>query len=385
MTFKLNYIGKLYKEHLSIISKQHYVFDDKNVTGNTPSNLILKKCSSKGLCVFAKLTSLMESPFVINNKRIILTTTEISDRICDGKIISGRMVKRQIDFFKEAIPNLFKLNSYKNKSYIEINLPNNQSGFINIFGLQDQENEFIKDTTVDILLSCLLDKAAFNFRCGYEFFVEPSQLKNLKTELNLTEKTIISTIEKLKDLEVIKVNSLKNENELESKNDLLKSEIRFDFQIFNQLKEFLNLSQTEKCLEIKKKREAKIPVQKVSENEIHQSKKQKESSKDFANPVLNSSSENKNANNNFTPRVKTDEEIIEEGNKAIALLNAMFKKDPPDKEQRYYLRNNFPTREGYFPTGTTNCLEKNGHPVGKKWLSLQEKSSHVSEKNWSSI
>lgn len=374
MSLKLSHIGKIYKEHLSIISKQHYVLDKNNVTDDTTPHLILKKCSSKGLCVFAKLTSLMESPFAVNNKKIILTTSDISNRIAEGNLISGRMVKRQIDYFKEAIPHLFKLNSYKNKSYIEINLPDNRSGFINVFALSDQENKFVKDTTVDILLSCLLDKAAFNFRCGYEFFVDPSQLKNLKNELNLSEKTIISTLDKLKNLDVIKVDSEKIEDDKESKNDLLRKEIRFDFQIFNQLKEFIKLTQTEKCLEIKKQREAKTPIQKVEENNFVSSSEEK-------------ISEEKNIsiqNSDVHKKEKSDEEIIREGQILTQQLNDLFKKKDSDN-QNYYsiLQKRFSKNE--FPTGSNLTSEKSGHPVGKKWLTPQEISSHVSGKNWLSI
>lgn len=374
MIYKLSYVGKIYKDHLPVISNDHYILDRENLNSDKTPKVILKKCSSKGLLVFSKLTSLMESTFAINNKKIILTTTEISDRIAEGNLISGRMVKRQIDYFKEAVPHLFKLTSYKNKSYIEINLTDKKNGFINIFALQDSKNEYIKDTTAEILLSYLLDKAAFNFRCGYEFFVEPSQLKTIKADLNLTEKTIISTIEKLKKLEVIKIETEEKAEATEKKNDLLKKEIRFDFMIFNQFKEFIKLVQTQKCMEIKEKREKKIPAQKVDENNFSQTDSIEKKSEEKIKPVQKTDQQNQEI---------TAEEIRKQEELFMQQFNSLFKKK--EEPERNYYSSGHGLCKKEFPTSKNLSSENYGHPVGKNWLTPLENYGHVSENSWSSI
>ena len=73
MTYKLSYIGKLYKEHLPVLTKSHYVLKQNKYSADSQKELILKKASSKSLIVFSKLTSLMESQFAQNNHKIILS------------------------------------------------------------------------------------------------------------------------------------------------------------------------------------------------------------------------------------------------------------------------------------------------------------------------
>ena len=347
MTYKLSYIGKLYKEHLPVLTKSHYVLKQNKYSADSQKELILKKASSKSLIVFSKLTSLMESQFAQNNHKIILTTTEISNRIAEGKLISGRMVKRQIDFLHEAIPQLINLTSYRNKSYIQIEIPKNRNGFINVFGLQDSENNHVQDASLDLMLSFLLDKAAFNFRCGYGFLVEPSQIKSLKTELNLTEKTILSLLTKLKELNLITVDSNNSSDEKKKKKDLLKKELHFDSSIFCQFKNFIRLEQTEKCLEIKEKRKKeKFAIQKISENE---------------NPHLQKTEEHNQQNYEKSEtqisvkpltQAELNQKYLEEGERNLKQLLALF----PKKS----------SQQTNFPPGRNYCKEKYGYPVGKR-------------------
>lgn len=431
MSFKLSYVGKLYKSQIPAISNSHFIFDkskpiddnnsseitfnnateistqtanfnaaaetsenNKNALQNNsecikklssensentiPANsavnknqssdeenvseigiqsckkdvrIILKKCSSKGLFVYAKLTSLMESDFAQNNRKIILTTTEISNRIGEGKIISGRMVKHQLDYFKEGLPHLFRMKSAHNKSYIYLNLPENKDGFINIFALQNADGSYLKDTSASVVLSALLDKAAFNFRCGYGFIVEPSQLENLHRKFNLTKKTIENNLKTLKELKLIRIENEADSDNPNKKKSILDCAIGFDFIIFEQFRKFINLEVTDKCSKIKEKRDKLLESQKRSEipKPVLQSNEQ-----------INSFSENQKT-------VQTEDQSSPEYQAAILKSFDIFKKAPPESDNTY----KFSTTTNYYRIIRE---ENDRHLVGKISSSILGKS-----------
>jgi|GEM_PF-3485951 hypothetical protein len=431
MSFKLSYVGKLYKSHLPAISNSHFIFDKskpkdednsseitsdnaaeiitqtakvnhaavttektenalqsnsdckENLNSETSENtlnldsalnknqssdeenvseieinsdkkdvrIVLKKCSSKGLFVYAKLTSLMESDFAQNNRKIILTTTEISNRIGEGKIISGRMVKHQLDYFKEGLPHLFRMKSAHNKSYIYINLPENKDGFINIFALQNADGSYLKDTSASVVLSALLDKAAFNFRCGYGFTVEPSQLENLHRKFNLTKKTIENNLKTLKELKLIRIENESESDNQNKKKSILDCEIGFDFIIFEQFRKFINLEVTDKCSKIKEKRDKLLEAQKRRE---------------IPEPILQSNEQNINNTDNQNT-VQTEDQSSPEYQAAILKSFDIFNKTPPESDNTY----KFPTTSNYY----RRLREENDrHLVEKRSSSLLGKS-----------
>lgn len=346
---KLSLIGKLYEEHISTLTKEQPILKkvysksdkDSDQISTSSTQISTQKCSSKGLFLFAKLSSLMCSEFAQNQGKIILTTSQISERLCEGNVISGRMVKHQLNFFEQAFPNIFSLRALKNKSYISIQIPTERNAkFIPIFALYDKNNELEADTTSYIVLSFLLNKAAFNFRAGDDFSVTHLQLNYITNKLKLTSKTVSSVIKKLKELNVIL------ENNSEQNNDLYFSE-----SVLEQYKKLINLQRSEKCFNLKKG-----------------TKKIKNSAKKFTT---------------YKEKIKAKNlKISKQNSSAFENQKALDPRTITTREQKLIYQQNLQnlfassttTTQNHFPTGIPdygiNGYEKDGQPVGKRWSTI---------------
>lgn len=266
MLYTLNFEGKLFKDHLPILTGNHLsVQKTKLSAAQGKFTPIYRKFSSQGLVVFSKLTALMDNCKICRDGLISITTTTISDYICQGQVLTGRMVRHQLNLLTQEAPLLISNTQYKNTCQIAITKGENKQ-FLPIFGIKKvskssddctEKSEYIADCTLMLILSMMLDKASFNYRAGDGFNVSPIQIKHLVTDLNITEKTVINTLTKMVDLEMISVNEPETDTKLSGK-ALLNHSISFSDNLFNEYSKLISLTISKKCLKYSKKKIHKI-------------------------------------------------------------------------------------------------------------------------------
>ena len=266
MLYTLNFEGKLYKDHLPILTASHLsVQKTKLSAAQDKLTPVYRKFSSQGLVVFSKLTALMDNRKICCEGHISITTTTISDYICQGQVLTGRMVRHQLNLLTQDAPLLISNTQFKNACQLTITKGENKQ-FLPIFGIKKvsksseegtEKSEYIADCTLMLILSMMLDKASFNYRAGDGFNVSPSQIKHLVTDLNITEKTVINTLTKMAELEMISVNDPETDTKLSGK-ALLNHSISFSDNLFNEYSKLISLTISKKCQKYSNKKIHKI-------------------------------------------------------------------------------------------------------------------------------
>lgn len=250
---KLQVIGKLYFEHLNS----------------------LKSASCTTQLTYSLLTSLSETNFAKEHKEIILSTTKISEYM-DG-LLSSRMIRHQLNLFKEdkKISSLLKENHRNNLCHLKLKKPAENKFF---FVIVPYENRDQFSPSSIMLLSLLLNKAAFNYRAGNGFTVTASQMQNLDKELGVCAKSIKNSLKSFLELNLVK--DILGNSEF-SVNDLLSRGFKFCNAILQSYSELISLKLSEKCKNIDRKKHYKVSQNRVTRD------------KEFRTQIINSVNKNK--------------------------------------------------------------------------------------------
>ena len=214
--FKLTRFGKLYKEHLTSFKDLY---------------------SSTTLLTLSLLTSLGSTTYAKNNNNCIsFTTSELSE--CMQGLLSSRMIRRQLNLLEDEQPTLINEIHVGNYCNIQIT-PCDTNKFFYTFNLLDQKSQFvIKTPSTILLLSYLLDLAAFNYRAGLGFSVNKAQLNHLDSDLGVTKKTIQNGFKELISNKLITCSFDEKDTSLTS---ILMYGFNFDKELFNQYSQFVKL------------------------------------------------------------------------------------------------------------------------------------------------
>lgn len=228
--FKLKRIGKLYTEDLKSLAGQ---------SGTTKF-------------VHAFLTSLTESTFAKNHGgQISLTTSKMSE-FMDG-FMSARMIRRQLNKIKFIFPNRYRERRHKFNQFIKLGWPRDNKHFKLIFTLGS--DPALQEPSMLLMFSLLLDRAAFNSRCGEQFAVTAGQMTQIQSELGICKKTFTNHLSKLQKLNLI--SSLNDKSEI-SGSELLKQGFIFSHIVESAYRQCVKLQVSDKCKSIKNHRAYKV-------------------------------------------------------------------------------------------------------------------------------
>lgn len=189
----------------------------------------------------------------------------------DTKFIPIFMVFNPVT--KENIQDADSLNSDS--------LINNKDLSLSKIDLNEQKNSnFPEDTETlnaagNLILSVLLDKAAFNFRGTGEATVYPYQLKSIADELHICKRTFKNTLRELIRLNIIKAPINADFDNFSSV--ILKTGFVFTELFFNLYRDLVKVNSSEKCQQIFRKRAHLISKNRIIRTD-HSNMKQEQQS-----------------------------------------------------------------------------------------------------------
>ena len=209
---------------------------------------ILRTESSVAVLTYAVLTSLSETSFARNhNSEIILSTSKLAD-FMQGRL-SSRMIRRQLNGLKTSMKGRFTENRQGRYSRIRLTRKNSRGRFIQVFSPSCKSGEYTASEI--ILFSLLLDRAAFNYRCGNEFCVLASQIPGVISASGLCRRTALNALALFALRKLITASDGSN---LKTGTEFYKCGFTFSQSVFLSYQEQVNLKRSEKCLKLAAKR-----------------------------------------------------------------------------------------------------------------------------------
>lgn len=257
-------------------------------------------CSTK--IIFSQFQALAKTKFVQEHRGIISYNLKCMERNFKNKI-SVRMIRRQIKILA-AEKQLIVVSGEENKYYV---YPVSDKKFVPIFMLfnstpvegtslsqentQDNKSSNSTDSRYkkgtlplsgnlkqsdkadppqynetlsaagNIILSVLLDKAAFNYRGTGEARVYPYQVKTIADDLHICKRTFKNTLRELINLKVIEAPTNTDFDNFSSV--ILKTGFFFTTEFFALYKKLVTVETSEKCQQIFRKRAHRISKNRI--------------------------------------------------------------------------------------------------------------------------
>ncbi len=222
----LTRLGKLYAEDLKALAGE--------------------SCTTK--LVYAQLTSLTECSYAKKHfGQISLTTAQISEFM--GGYLSPRMIRRQLNLIAARFPNQYQERKQGKHCLIKLRRAEKPKKFKLIFTLGNQAE--LQAPSMILLVSVLLDKAAFNYRGGDNFAVSASQLTDIAAEIGVSQKTICSHLRTLQKLNLIV--PLSGCSDLTG-TEILKQGFNFSTEVFGEYSSKVKLTRSRKCEQLVQQR-----------------------------------------------------------------------------------------------------------------------------------
>ena len=209
---------------------------------------ILRGESSGAALTYAVLTSLSETSYARNhNGELILTTSKLSD-FMHGRL-SSRMIRRQLNGLKTSMQGRYTEIRKSGFSRIRLTRKSSRGRFIQVFSPSCKTAEYTASEI--ILFSLLLDRAAFNYRCGGDFCVLPSQIPGVISASGLCRRTALNALAAFAVKGHI---SSPDGRDLKAGTAYFHGGFTFSRGIFISYQEQVRLKRSEKCLKIAEKR-----------------------------------------------------------------------------------------------------------------------------------
>lgn len=160
--------------------------------------------------VLSNMAALFKSSFAKMHGFVDLTAAQISSNL--DSFFSERQIRRQLLSLKQAGAILEK----KVRSKIQLFQNFSAVKSFTVMCAVEQGDDRLMTPSMSVMLSMILQKAAFNYRGSGEWFVSAAQLKNLQQETGLSERTITDNLKILVELKLIDLRSFVREKRFNS-------------------------------------------------------------------------------------------------------------------------------------------------------------------------